>query len=103
MTFRRRRFGDVVRRQLDAFVDDNAAFLSDVADAEVAYDRAGREEAEERYARYEELVEIGGEVLVELRDAYARTLDEEAEAEYATEFERAVRKRLSRFAGALAD
>ncbi len=46
-----------------------------VDDAERAYDTADREDAEEIYGRYQELVEHGTEALGEMRDAYSRTLD----------------------------
>ena len=66
--------------------------------AERAYDRAGREEAEQRYGDYVDVVETGTEILADLRDHFASTLDEDAAAEYEAEFNRAVAKRLPRFA-----
>lgn len=94
---RRRRFGDVISRQLDLFVRDNLELLEECDDAERAYDRAERDEAEERYADYQELVETGTERLAELRDQFASTLDEAAAEEYEEAFNRAVVKRLPRF------
>ena len=95
---RRRRFSEVVSRQLDLFERDHAAFVADCEAAERAYDRAPREEAEERYGDYVDLVETGTELLAELRDNYASTLAVENAAEYEHAFNRAVRKRLPRFA-----
>jgi hypothetical protein len=93
----RRRFGDVISRQLDLFVRDNLALLEECDDAELAYDRAGREEAEERFGDYQELVETGTEILADLRDNFASTLDEAAAEEYEDAFNQAVVKRLPRF------
>ena len=93
----RRRFGDLIARQLDLFVRDNLALLEECDEAERAYDRAGREEAEERFSDYQELVETGTEILAELRDNFASTLDEAGAEEYEDAFNRAVTKRLPRF------
>ena len=94
----RRRFADVVARQLDLFASDQAGLIDDCEAAERAYDRAPREEAEERYGDYMDLVETGTELLAELRDNYAAPLDEDAAEEYAAAFNRAVLKRFPRFA-----
>ncbi len=93
----KRRFGDVIPRQLDLFVHDNLELLEACDEAERAYDRAAREEAEERFGDYQELVETGTEILAELRDNFASTLDEAAAEEYEDAFNRAVVKRLPRF------
>ena len=97
MTFRRP-FSDVLARQLDLFEREHAGLLRDCAAAEEAYDRAGRDEAEERYGDYLDLVETGTELLAELRDNFAASLDEDAAAAYEEAFNRAVAKRLPRFA-----
>jgi len=95
---RRRRFADLIARQLDLFVRDNLGLLDACDEAERAYDRAGRDEAEERYGDYQDLVEDGTELLADLRDAFAATLDDEAADEYEAAFNAAVAKRLPRFA-----
>jgi hypothetical protein len=95
---RRRRFADVIARQLDVFVRDELELLEACDEAEAAYDRAERDKAEERYGDYQDLVETGTEILADLRDHFARTLDEETAEEYEEEFNRAVAKRLPRFA-----
>ena len=94
----RRRFADVIDRQLDLFEEEYSDFLRDCAEAERAYDRADRDEAEERYSAYSDLVETGTEILADLRDTYARPLEEDVAEEYEAEFNRAVAKRLPRFA-----
>ena len=94
---RRGRFGDVISRQLELFEREQAGLVRECEEAEAAYDRADRDEAEERYGDYMDLVETGTEALADLRWSYAATLDE-AEAEgYEAEFNRAVGKRLPRF------
>jgi hypothetical protein len=94
---RRSRFADVISRQLDLFVRDNLELLEACDAAERTYELAGRDEAEERFGDYQELVEDGTEILAELRDNFASTLDEDAAEEYEFAFNRAVEKRLPRF------
>ena len=103
MIGRRRRFADVVARQLDLFEDEHAGLLRDCDLAERAYDRAERDEAEERYGDYLDLVETGAEVLAQLRAAYASSLDEDAAEQYELAFNRAVARRLPQFAVAIGD
>jgi hypothetical protein len=95
---RRSRFGELIRRQLDLFAAEQAELIRDVEEAERAYDRAGREEAEERYADYLDLVETATDALAELRDNYASTLDEETAEEYEDAFNRGVLSRFPPFA-----
>ena len=100
----RRRFADLIARQLDLFEEDNAGLIADCAAAERAYDAAPREEAEERYGDYLDLVETGTEILAGMRDHYARdSLDEGASADYERAFNRAAAKRFPRFALELED
>ena len=92
------RFDDVVRRQLELFEREHAELIRDSVEAERAYDRAPREEAEKRYGAYLDLIETGTEALAELRDNYAASLDAETRLEYEAAFNVAVLKRLPRFA-----
>ena len=94
---RKRRFADAIARQLDLFVRDNLELLDACEKAERAYDRAERDEAEERYGDYQDLVETGTEILADLRDNFASTLDESSAEDYEAEFNRAVTRRLPRF------
>jgi hypothetical protein len=96
--FRRRRFADVISRQLDLFEREQAELMRACEAAERAYDEAERSEAEERYGDYLGLVETGTELLADLRDHFRATLDEQAADEYEDAFNRAVSKRLPRFA-----
>jgi hypothetical protein len=103
MAFRRPRFAELVERQLDLFVADNTELLHELGEALDAYDAAGRDEAEERYGAYVDLVDTAREELEELRDAYRLTLEEDAGDEYATSFSSAVRTRLPHLALELDD
>lgn len=99
----RRRFADVIRRQLDLFASEHADLLQRCEDAERAYDRADRPDAEEVYGDYADLVDEGAEWLAELREHYASALSEDAAEEYEEMFNRAVLKRYRRFATRLDD
>ena len=57
-----------------------------------------RSEAEELYGDYIDAVETGVEILADIRDTFARTLEEGIDEQYEREFNRAVAKRLPRFA-----
>jgi hypothetical protein len=96
--FRRGRFGDVISRQLDLFEREQGSLIRECEEAERAYDAAPRDEAEERYGDYVDLVETGTEILADLRDHFAMTLDDETAEAYEDEFNRTVVKRLPRFA-----
>jgi hypothetical protein len=96
--FHKRRFGDLVARQLELFEREHAALIGDCEQAETAYERSGREEAEEAYGEYQSLVETGTEILADLRDNFALTLSAAEAESYEAEFNRAVTKRLPRFA-----
>ena len=88
----------MITRQLDLFVRDQLQLLEACDEAERAYERAERDEAEEGFGDYQDLVETGTEILADLRDNFASSLDDETAEEYEAEFNRAVAKRLPRFA-----
>lgn len=92
------RFVELVERQLEVFQEEYAGLLRDCETALRAYDHAPRDEAEERYGDYVDLVDSAREALTEYRDAFAATLDAEAAEEYEELFNARVRKRLPRFA-----
>jgi hypothetical protein len=91
------RFVDLVERQLGLFVGEQAGLLGDVEAALRAYDDAPRDEAEERYGDFLDLVETGTDELIALRDNYAASLEDEAADDYRAVFNDLVRKRLPRF------
>jgi hypothetical protein len=94
--FRRARFAKVIDAQLDLFVQDHPDVIDEAKERLDAYNRAGRDEAEELYGDYVDAVETGTEILADLRDYYARTLDDPDL--YCLEFNRAVAKRMPAFA-----
>ncbi|HKI92330.1 MAG TPA: hypothetical protein VJ986_08505 [Gaiellaceae bacterium] len=93
MIFRRSRFADVIARQLDVFAEDDADLIVECREKEHAYNRADREDAEETYGDYVDAVETATEALADMRDRFARTLEEDAAEEYDAAFNRAVQKR----------
>ncbi|HMH40980.1 MAG TPA: hypothetical protein VK532_07290 [Gaiellaceae bacterium] len=98
MRLRRVRFADLIERQLDLFEREQRGLIEDCIAAERSYNRAERSEAEERYGDYVDLVETATEVLADLRDNFASTLDEDAAEEYEQAFNRGVLRRFRRFA-----
>ena len=96
--FRRGRFQDVIGRQLDLFERDYGDVIEEAADKLAAYNRADRDEAEELYGDYVDVVETGTELLADIRDAYAATLPEGVDEAYENEFNRAVARRWKAFA-----
>lgn len=103
MIFFKRRFGDLIERQLDLFELDNAGLFERIADAEADYRSARQGEAEERFGDLQELITEGTDDLIELRDTYALTLDEETGEEYTAAFDFAVLRRFPQFALELQD
>jgi hypothetical protein len=98
MRLRRAPFVDLIDRQLDLFEREHRGLIADCLAAEESYNRAERDEAEERYGDYVDLVETGTEVLADLRDNFAATLDDDTADDYTAAFNRAVLKRFRRFA-----
>jgi hypothetical protein len=96
--FRRARFRDVIRRQLDLFERENGDVIADAQARLDVYNRADRDEAEELYGDYVDAVETGTDILGDLRDTFASTLDEDAYEQYHREFADAVARRFPRFA-----
>ena len=91
--FRRKRFGEVIARQLVFFEQEDGDLLDDVDLALDKYNRSDRDEAEELYGDYQLAIEAATDRLAEFRDAYARTLDEDDAEQYVYEFNRSVVER----------
>ena len=89
----KRRFSDVIERQLRLFADDHAGLIADVTAAERQYERATRDDAEDRYGDYLDLVETATETLADVRDHFSASLSEGDDDQYEAAFNRAVRKR----------
>ena len=104
MRFRRRaRFHDLVETQLDLFAADDADLLAEAAEAEQAWNLTAAEDAEEAYGDYQLVVDAIADRLLDIRESYARSLDEDAATEYAAEFTRAATRRYRRYSTLLAD
>jgi hypothetical protein len=95
--FRKRPFADLVHTQLELFATDEAALLTEAQEADKAWQRAGRDEAEEAYGDWQLIADTIAERLLELRETYAATLDEATGAGYQAVFGREARKRFPRF------
>jgi hypothetical protein len=90
----RRRFSDVVTRQLDVFATDEAdGLMAEVREMKGKYDQAERDGAEEAYGDYMDVVDAVKDALADMRDRFARTLEGDAVEEYESAFERAAKKR----------
>jgi hypothetical protein len=90
---RRGRFGDLVRRQLDLFESEEEELLREARDADDAWSRAGREESEELYGDYQLVVDALAERLLDLRETYAASLEDDAADEFRGAFNRTAGKR----------
>jgi hypothetical protein len=95
---RRTPYDKLIASQLELFVRDNRAVLVEVSERYAAYTRADRSEAEELYGDYVDAVETGTEILADMRDHYARSLEVAAADVYVTAFNREVERRLPEFA-----
>jgi len=94
MIFRRReRFRELIGRQLDLVRRDDAELWEELDEAELAYEAANRDEAEDRYGDYLLAVEACADRLGEVRDGYARTLGEGDADAYRDAFDRAAVRR----------
>ena len=99
--FRRGRFDDVIRRQLDLFEADEAPLLAEAAEADSAWTNAGAGESEELYGDYQPVVDTLGERLYDVRETYVSSLDERTADEYRSAFSGAALKRFRRYASFL--
>ena len=100
---RRRRFDDLVDRQLDLFAVDDADLLTEAAEAEAAWNSSAAESAEEAYGDYQLVVDAIADRLLDIRESYTRTLGAGAASAYAAEFTREATRRYRRYATLLAD
>src|SRR5256885_1766325 len=94
--FGRSRYTKVVEAQLDLFISEHQDVIEEARQRLDQYNRAERSEAEELYGDYVDAVETGTEILADMRDHYAATVDDADDYERA--FNRAVAKRLPEFA-----
>jgi hypothetical protein len=100
---RRGRFHDLVERQLDLFATDDADLLAEAVEAESAWNSATTEDAEEAYGDYQLVVDAIADRLLDIRESYAGSLDDDASSGYTAEFTRQATRRFRRYATLLAD
>jgi hypothetical protein len=93
LRLRRDPFGDVIARQLDLFVEDEADLLEECREKFRAYEQAPREDTEDAYGDFADVVETATEALADMRDRFTRSLEEDAAEAYEDAFNRAVRRR----------
>ena len=93
--FGRNRYAEIVDRQLELFAEEHRDLIDEVHDRLAAYNRADRSEAEELYGDYRDSLEAGTEILADMRDNYASTLDDPDL--YLRAFQRGVARRLGPF------
>ena len=103
MRLRRGAFDDVVERQLALFASDESALLAEAHEAEEAWIRTGREDAEEAYGDYQLVVDAISDGLLELREAYTTTLPEDKVDAYRRSFATGVRRRFGRYRSVVSD
>ena len=96
LMFRRARFAEVTESQLAVVAHDHTDVIDEVKDRLDAYNRAGRDDAEDLYGDYVDAVETGTEILADVRDHYARSVEDPDR--YCIEFNRAVARRMPAFA-----
>ena len=104
MSFRRRgRFHYLVERQLNLFAADDADLLVEAIEAESAWNSAMADDAEVAYGDYQLVVDAIADRLLDIRETYASSLDNDASREYTAEFARQATRRFRRYATLLAD
>jgi hypothetical protein len=99
---RRRRFDDLVERQLDLLETDEAALLDEARAADAAWTNATAEDSEELYGDYQLVVDAIGERLYETRETYAATLEAGPATEYRAAFDKTAHSRFRRYSALLA-
>jgi hypothetical protein len=92
LNFGRSRFAAVVSAQINLFEREQASLLGELPVLLERYNRADRDAAEESFGDYTDAVAAAAEILEEMRDHYAATLDDAAA--YVRAFNKAVRRRL---------
>ncbi len=100
---RRGPFDEVVERQLTIFGEDEAELIHEAEEAEAAWNAAGRDTAEEAYGDYQLVVDALADRLLDLREAYAATLDPGTADAYRAAFGAAAARRFRRYASLVAD
>jgi hypothetical protein len=99
----RKRFADLVSRQLELFEEDARELLDEAADADGKWTHASAEDSEELYGDYQLVVDEVAERLLDVRETYAATLDDGPATDYRKAFNRAALNRFRAYAALLLD
>jgi len=100
---RRRPLDELVERQLGLFAADEAELLREADEAEAAWNDAGRDTAEEAYGDYQLVVDAIADRLLDIREAYAETLDADTAVAYRRAFASVAARQFRRYASLVAD
>jgi hypothetical protein len=101
MALFRRRFSDLVERQLDLFEADHRTEIAELVQALNEHHGSTRDDAQETYGDYQDRVDWAAQDLLALRDAYAASLADDTAATYGRAFSRGVRRRFPALARAV--
>jgi hypothetical protein len=101
MALFRRRFADLVDRQLDLFARDHHDEIRAIAAALDEHRGSTSDDAQETFGDYQDRIDWAAQDLLRLRDTYAATLDDETAAAYMKAFTRGVRRRFPALARAV--
>jgi hypothetical protein len=99
----RRPFRELVERQLDLVGDDEADLLAEISAAEARWNAVGRDEAEEAYGDFQLAVDALADRLLDVREAYAVTVDEAQADAYRKTFNDLAARRFRRYPTIAAD
>lgn len=90
---KRRRFRDVVRRQLSLFAEGHGDLVEEARAALASYHASPDPvEAQAHYGRYDDLAEDVEEALYDMCDRFAESLGDDVRVHYVAEFDRQARR-----------
>jgi hypothetical protein len=101
MALFRRRFSELVDRQLELYAQDHRDEIREIVAALDQHRTSTSEDAQEAFGDYQDRIDWAAQDLIALRDTYARTLDEQTAAAYTKAFGRGVRRRFPALARAV--
>ena len=97
---RRRRFDDLIARQLNLFAEAHIDLLKEIDEHRERWRTATRDGAEEAFGDEQDRIDWAAEELAELFVQFSTTLDDATEADYRRAFSRSVRRRFNPLADA---
>ena len=103
MALFRRRFSDLVDRQLDLYARDHRDEIREIVAALDQHRASTSEDAQEAFGDYQDRIDWAAEELLALRDGFAATLDADGERGYRRAFARAAARRFPELAATVRD